>query len=304
MIPENEKAVIAIHQDFRLAGFNENDTRYNLGSWCPANDRNKVLDSSIITQDGITITKTFTYNNYGLLNSEHYLNSKGENINTTYVYNTNYRSKPVLIEQRVDGLLSSGEKIEYNTYGQPNLISNYFNSYGYVTTKRIEYGIFLNVLDGSGISKPIQQIEYGTERIEKSVTSQIWAYNNSFPAIVGKNVYYPELMQTINNADIGNYNSLEDFLLNVGDFFNYDGSFNLANKEEYSSFIYEIQEALPAAFITFYTYSPLWGVTSKTEPNGKTTYYKYDDFGRLIGVLDHNGNVLNKYEYNYAKIQD
>jgi|GEM_PF-4237367 len=40
-------------------------------------------------------------------------------------------------------------------------------------------------------------------------------------------------------------------------------------------------------------------MTSQADPNGKTTYYAYDAFGRLSFIKDNDGNVLRKYCYNY-----
>jgi len=300
ILPENEKAVIAIHQDFSKAGSNTWDTKYKEGSWCPVNDVKNILDSSIITQDNVTIKKAFTYNNNGLLESEKYLNSKGEIVNTKYSYSTSFKSKPVLIEQEVNGRIISGEKSEYNNYGQPLMISNYYNGIGYIKTKEIIYETFNNVLDGSIISKPVQQIDYGIEDTPKSVMSQAWAYSNSYPVIKAQNVSYADLDNAVKTANIGNYENLDNFLLGVGAFFDNNGSFNIANKEAYTSFVNEVQETLPEAFITFYTYSPLRGLTSQTDQNGQTIYYQFDNFGRLSDVIDHNGNILKNYEYNYA----
>lgn len=56
---------------------------------------------------------------------------------------------------------------------------------------------------------------------------------------------------------------------------------------------------LKNAQITSYTYKPLVGMSSQTDAKGMTTYYDYDEFGRLKTVKDQNSNILKQTEYHY-----
>ena len=51
--------------------------------------------------------------------------------------------------------------------------------------------------------------------------------------------------------------------------------------------------------ITTYTYEPLVGVTSITDPRGYTIYYEYDDLHRLKRVKDEAGHVVSENDYHY-----
>jgi len=52
------------------------------------------------------------------------------------------------------------------------------------------------------------------------------------------------------------------------------------------------------ALVTTCTYDPLTGMTSKTDPAGRTTYFQYDAMGRLMLVKDLNGNIIKTYQYH------
>ncbi|CAM1363491.1 conserved hypothetical protein [Tenacibaculum litoreum] len=56
---------------------------------------------------------------------------------------------------------------------------------------------------------------------------------------------------------------------------------------------------LSDAQVTTFTYNPLVGVTSTTDPRGQTIYYEYDDFNRLEFIKDADGNLLKEHKYNY-----
>ncbi len=53
------------------------------------------------------------------------------------------------------------------------------------------------------------------------------------------------------------------------------------------------------AQMTTYTYQPLIGMTSVTDPNGVVEHFKFDGLGRLQFVRDLNRNIITNFEYHY-----
>ncbi len=67
------------------------------------------------------------------------------------------------------------------------------------------------------------------------------------------------------------------------------------------AYIDEVRAYPDNAAMTTYTYAPLVGITSQTGPNGQSTYYEYDTFGRLKRIKDNDGKILKVYDYHYKQ---
>ncbi|MBN2610113.1 MAG: RHS repeat protein [Bacteroidales bacterium] len=120
-------------------------------------------------------------------------------------------------------------------------------------------------------------------------TVYIWGYNNTQP--IAK-------IDNIKETDLGSaINTLIDEACTISDSENTTAEeLSLRNK------LNQIRINLPAfARITTYTYDLPFGATSITDPNGITTFYEYDGFGRLKYVKDHDGNILKSHEYHYQE---
>jgi len=59
--------------------------------------------------------------------------------------------------------------------------------------------------------------------------------------------------------------------------------------------------SLENSMITSYTYDPMIGMTSVTDPNGVVTTYHYDEFNRLETIRDLDNNVIKQLDYHYQE---
>lgn len=123
-------------------------------------------------------------------------------------------------------------------------------------------------------------------KLEKGMTtSYLWGYSHQYPIAEIKNADYSAVISALggqNNVD--SWGRRENPILN-----------------EIANFLspLRVSPLLKGSHITTYTYKPLVGMTSMTDPKGMTTTYEYDDFGRLKWVKDQNGNILRENTYHY-----
>ncbi len=115
----------------------------------------------------------------------------------------------------------------------------------------------------------------------------IWGYNEQFPIAKIENTSYSEVSSQVANLQT---KSNTDNDRTIG---------TLGNEGALRAALTTLRNSLPNTIITTYTYDPLIGVTSITDPRGYTIYYEYDDFNRLKQVKDADGKILSKNEYHY-----
>jgi YD repeat-containing protein len=127
-------------------------------------------------------------------------------------------------------------------------------------------------------------------KIDDFNISYKWGYQNSFPVVKAENISFSELNQVINNLQ-PDFNTFLDGL---------DDMTTEQNKTDWKSFNTSLRSSLLNGLLTTYTYKPLVGVTSITDPACHTTYFEYDSSGRLIIERDDDGNVIKTYEYHYV----
>ena len=108
-------------------------------------------------------------------------------------------------------------------------------------------------------------------------TSYVWGYDNKLPVARVDNSGYDPVTTLVDLASLQNMDgdNLRSEL---------DGLRSLTN-----------------ALVTTYTYDPLWGMTSQTDPAGMTLFYEYDALGRLYLIKDLNQSILQRVTYYYGQ---
>ncbi len=123
-----------------------------------------------------------------------------------------------------------------------------------------------------------------------STTVYIWGYNETLPIAKIDNATYAEVSSQIPNLQ-NKSNDDDDTCTDQSSCDEKNLRTALTNLRNTA--------ALSDALVTTFTYDPVKGVTSVTDPTGQTMYYHYDSLNRLEMVTDVDNKVISKNTYNY-----
>ena len=112
-------------------------------------------------------------------------------------------------------------------------------------------------------------------------TVYLWSYNRQYPIAEIKNATVNDVAGALQGITIDQLS-----VSSIPDMTKIDG----------------LRTALPNALVTTYTYKPLVGMTSMTDPRGLKTSYYYDNFNRLFLVRDNQGNLISQNNYGYQNM--
>ncbi len=115
----------------------------------------------------------------------------------------------------------------------------------------------------------------------------IWGYNHQYPIAKIEGATYTEVSSLVANLE-----SLSD-----ADTDRHRGS--TGTEGALRDALNNLRTQLPDALVSTYTYDPLIGLTSTTDPSGYTMYYEYDSFNRLTAIRDDQGKLLSENQYHY-----
>ncbi|MEJ8802069.1 RHS repeat domain-containing protein [Pontibacter sp. H249] len=256
--------------------------------------KSETSDYDLNGQNPITRTDYYYYDN-----PQHALKTR--------VVTTDSKSNEVVVEKKYPqdvtavGTEETARQGLIANYQLASLVEESTSRNGAMVKKQIKYkefasGLYLpeEILANTGVDNAMEgRLEFRKYDVKGNISevskadgtpiTYLWSYDYSYPIAKISNATYSEV-----EFALGGSAAME----------------SLAASTELSQLQLEalggLRDQLPGAMVTLYTYDPLVGVTSLTDPNGRTTYYEYDELGRLKAVKDHEGNLLKAHEYRYA----
>ncbi|MEP0264177.1 SpvB/TcaC N-terminal domain-containing protein [Dokdonia sp.] len=258
-------------------------TRYKeIESYFDITYKQSMKDQIITTQE----YQRDPVSDFTLIKEQKITNSKGETRRKVFEYpknrtdesqyqsmvNRNQISTPVIEKTYLNDQIIGSQKTDYIFHINGYHLKQVKANKGAVPLSDLETIYTIDSYDSNG---NISQ----THREDGQAVAYLWGYNKQYPVAKVENATIAQVLGALDTG-VGNIQSL-------------DG-------DSLRSALHTIRQGLPNALVTTYTYKPLVGVSSVTDPRGYTMFYEYDLQNRLEYVKDENGKVYSKNEYRYG----
>ena len=254
-----------------------------------------LLSSKLIEkydQNGLNpvrITEQYTYTDKNLVKtiSGYHGLSNDQIYKTEYKYPVNYDYAPYkdmvskniltpVIEQTEyrSNVFTQKKITDYKNWGN-NIFSPEFIKWQTKNQTNLETRITYHKYDSHG--NPVHITQDGAKQV-----IYLWGYNSQYPIAEIVNATYSEVQTAVSNLFSTSIDAL--------------ATQSIPNETKLTNG--SLQDALPQALVTTYTYKPLVGVWKMQNPRSVVSEYVYDNFGRLQQIKV-GGKVEKEYEYHY-----
>lgn len=232
----------------------------------------------------ITSIVSSQYDQHNNLRSVETINSKNQTLLTTYLYPYDFPNNVICQQmvskymlsyaiqeiESINGVQSKLSQIDYDNFNGRMLPRSQSIKYG---QGPLEIQETVNSYDGFG-----NRTEVSNKANNKSL--YFWGYGGQY--LVAKVVGQKGLSAVVAESGIDMTKLL------------------VPPSEERFRYNLNLLQNVEGVQATTYTYAPFAGVTSETDPTRRTLYYRYNSFGRLSSIWNHEGDLVKKICYNYS----
>jgi hypothetical protein len=247
--------------------------------------------------DNVDTKTLFQYNSKNFISNEATTNSNHQVDSVQYTYPIDYSIPPYdlmqacniispIIEESkyANGIFTSATKTSYANFGA-NVLGRSLIMPSSIQRKtsgmsNYETRVLYNKYDSVG--NPLYILKDDISNIV-----YLYSYNYQYPVAKIEGLTYDEVKAAVGEEGI---NSLA------------------ANASPTKNEIEQIRTTITAsgktAMVSTYTYAPLIGMVTATDPRGVTTNYTYDTFNRLYLARNDDKKIVAKYSYGYQNNPD
>jgi hypothetical protein len=251
-----------------------------------------LMDKQIVTEylganNVVQTENNYSYNSHKLLSKTDIIRSDGKKQTTRLVY-------PFEI-------ISGSDATVLNTMTNKHVISDYVSKITYLDEEpngqaiEGEYRKYKEIVANSSLFRPerIDILKKGNPVSIGSLLSQ----NGNFVNL-STSYFQPEVDYLYDSY--GNPVEYKPVGSNLPTAYLWGYNYHYPIAEIKNATYEQANTTLPAnAQVTAYTYKPLVGIETITDPRGVTTYYHYDVLGRLQNIENDDNAIIERYDYHY-----